>query len=181
MDTVGRFLVQTIVSCGGNSLTTRNVDISIDNAAVMRRHTDLSSLSGLSGNDLLARTSSAHRNKDFFTQLVTSCQSNNQSPSESCMWCWLQTDAPTPPVDPSSDENSPRSVPRADLSVGLGGAGGDGAAEEGAHRGPEGDEEAAGKIVLPRALPSAPSHFLSAAFVHTVVALIATCAFYSVD
>lgn len=66
MDTVGRFLVQTIVSCGGNSLTTRNVDISIDNAAVMRRHTDLSSLSGLSGNDLLARTSSAHRNKDFF-------------------------------------------------------------------------------------------------------------------
>lgn len=121
----------------------------------MRHHTEPSSLSGLSANDLLARTSSAHRNKDFFIQLVTSCQSNNQSPSESCMRCWLQTDAPTPPVDPSSDENSPRSVPRADLSVGLGGAGGDGAAEEGAHRGPEGDEEAAGKIVLPRALPSA--------------------------
>lgn len=122
----------------------------------MRHRTDPSSSSGLSGNDLLARTSSAHRNKDFFAQLVTSCQSNNQSPSESCTRCWLQTDAPTPRVDPSSDENSSRSVPRTDLSVGLGGAGGDGAAEEGAHRGPEGDEEAAGKIMLPRALPSAP-------------------------
>lgn len=72
------------------------------------------------------------------------------------MQCWLQTDAPTPRVDPSSDEKSSRSVPCTDLSVGLGGAGGDGAAEEGAHRGPEGDEAAAGKIMLPRTLPSAP-------------------------
>lgn len=36
-----------------------------------------------------------------------------------------------------------------DLSVGLGGPGGDGATEEGTHRGPEGDEKAAGKIKQP--------------------------------
>lgn len=32
------------------------------------------------------------------------------------------------------------------VTVGLGGPGGDGAAEEGAHRGSEGDQEAAGKL-----------------------------------
>lgn len=46
-----------------------------------------------------------------------------------------------------------------DLSVGLGGPGGDGAAEEGTHGGPEGDEGAAGKITLPyfcRIIPIMP-------------------------
>lgn len=145
----------------------------------MWHRTDPSSSSGLSGNDLLMRTSSAHRNKDFFTQWVTSCQSNNQSPTESRTRRWLQTDAPTPHVDPSSDENSSRSVPRTDLAVGLGGAGGDGAAEEGAHRGPEGDEEAAGKIMLPRAPPSAPCVLAPTSC--PLLLLIPTCALYSVD
>lgn len=62
------------------------------------------------------------------------------------------------------------------VTVGLGGPGGDGAAEEGAHRGSEGDQEAAGET-SPQSSPlKVKTHLLRRSTENTYILSTCMCA-----